>query len=831
MLTWAARSQIVCRSCSVPRLTVPQVRGIRNRSRAPFSQWQTARARTGRIRQDSNGYIRLKQLQERKSDSEVEPNPRIVSSSQVELNAGDGPKEEEQFRIRKIKKSFALPIRWRTVTGCAGFTRQALETYLKTKQAWKRKGKPKTVPGPKIVSLGSLKRDLGGEDGRKKYNLEEFSRTWSARFASLDIFKPANGNTGTWRYRKYAGLHLSDEEIVAEWLKIPKTARMGVWMAFTLQALRARPLHGLRLLAATMLHPDMNIPRYTIDDCLYHLTCYFLADAKDPSRIRVNSIQNLLCRLARASTAGSPFRINDTTVFWVLKHCTNDQAYQVFEALNQGSVALHGHTWLHLLSRYVDQGNIAASLQCLDRVVASGLDLQSAAVMNCCVHLLRVHTATREWYQVQSNILTRLLELGVRPNLPMWNVMLYNAIKAGDHSTAWSMYEIGRQNNLEPDGITYRTLLILARNSLEKETLHKVVDHAESQRLLPTDQKLAFHVLYTIFVIEFKRTIFDSMFAIYSRYFDQTPLRDLGIDEPRGTQREHSPQDQQQLSPSRYEGLHAGIERHEDLRKENSSYQVISPQPAIIGIMIMGFLRQNSTSPHLMDFYNMYHSLVKAGHPIISHISRTPHVANAFMQALKYNKDTFRFLTTIFAHMQEPRAIQSPGHSVVKHHDQTAGRPDLYSWNILNHAALLQHEKVAATVIHAQMKKHGVSRDVVSWNTVVGGYAKMQDTDATLDAVKQMRAEGVEADDITVKALERLHDQAAIRKALKLWDDGGHEAPTKLGLERGNAAFQRSTPSDDDDDDDDADDDSDLERERALHNSYAERRRCRFDEE
>ena len=613
--------------------------------------------------------------------------------------------------------------------------------------------------------------------------------------------------------------HLSDDNIVTEWLKIPKNVRIGVWVAFTRQALKFRHLQGLRLLATTMLPSDTDLPKYIIYDCLYHLTRHFLANVEYPSRRRVKNIQDLVCQLARDCTEETPFRNRNNMVYWILKHSTNEQTRQVFDALNHGSISLHGYTWLHFLTRLVDQGNIAASLQCLDRVVASGLDLQNPAVMSCCVRLLRARTSTKAWYQVQSDILTRLLELGVRPNLPMWNVMLYNAIKAGDHSTAWSMYEIGRQNNLEPNDVTYRTLLILARDSLEKDTLHRIVDHAENQGLVPNDQGVVFHILYTAFVVESKRKAFDLMLRIYSRYFDQRPLDDLGIGLSGGTRLEKSPQGQQHLSIFG-EDTYAGIERQEGLRRE---FLVIFPNPTIIGMMIIGYLRQNSKSPHLMDFYNRYHSLVMAEHPTISHVPRVPHVGNAFMHAFKYRKATFRFLTTIFAHMQESRPFQSREHSVVKDYNETAGQPDIKSWNILINAALLQNERPAVKIIEEQMKKYGVSRNVVTWNTIIGGYAEMQDEDATLEAVKQMRAENLEADEITVKALGKLHDRAAVLKALRLWEDDCHEPSPQLEVERQEKSSQDSALSEDDN--------GESVHKRTLHSSYAERRRSRFDDE
>ena len=668
---------------------------------------------------------------------------------------------------------------------------------------WIKRSDRRPDLGPKIISLSPWQYNPNQEGySTPATTLYGFSRLWSVRFAALDTSNVYIGESGQYSYRKYAGTDRTDEEIIASWLEIPKDTRLRVWTAFALRALKSKQRYALRLLAATMLHPELAIPRYMIDDCLYHLTKFFLAYRVNPDQDRVADIHGLLCDFIRASSAGVPFRLNDTTVYWVLKHCTDKEANGLFEAIHDSSVRLHGHTWNHMLGRFAGQNNIAACLHILDRITAADMDLQSSPIMGACCKLLRARTGTKEWYQVQSTILSRILELGVRPNLSMWNAMLCNAAEAGDHSTAWNMYEIGRQNNLTPDGVTFRTMLLTAQNSLEKNMLDKIIDHAEHYLVVPTDQMTVFHILYSVFVMEASRNLnrpFNLMLEVYQRWFDTALLVDLGMcfeqdTSPKGAlQGHHCPESEE-------------IQRE----RSSSSPEVATPHPAIIGIMIMGYLRQNARSDpaHLLDLYNCYRQMAETTHPIISHIPRTTHVGNAFMHVLQYHKENLRFLTTIITHMEEQRDVQSRKHVVARYQDKSSGKPDVTTYNICMHAALRHRQTRAVERIGSRMKQMGLKYDKVTWNTIIGGYAKTQDIDATMDAVRGMKAQKFRADEYTIKGLDRLHDREAVTDALSLWSQG-NEAKEHSSMEH-SGVMEVGAP---------------RGREETLGASYAERRR------
>ena len=622
-----------------------------------------------------------------------------------------------------------------------------------------------------------VKRRVSGPFGIKPetrregygYERDRLSRSWTPRFDALDRSRKT-GRTITVRgLMSYGGLKTPTGAILAAWLKRSVNMRPAKWMTFAIKTSMIQPYRALRLVQATMLCPSIRVSNQALDDCLYYLA-HFFSNQSPPDQKSLAAVRNLVIELAKACSHDKDFQINDKTVYWILKNCTDAESLWFFETLDRGLLTSNGNVWLRFLTRFIDQGNLALALRVLDKVTASGIDLESYPVMRCCVKLLRMRTGKKEWYQIQSSILARLLELGVRPNLHLWTVMLYNAIEAKDYSTAWSMYDIGLQSGLEPNGVTLRTLLALVRGLSHTEdnrnNLGRVVNQAEKQGLVPTDQELTFQILYSAFIIhrkDYKVNVFDTMYRLYGRFYDCTPLQELRMTLPERFCVEDFSTQSANANESYAERT---SEQPTDLSAESWVPPVVPPPPAIVGIMIMGYLVQQRPPSEIVDLYDRYRALVVSNHPIISHIPKTPHVANAFINQLGCHKQTFHTIPAIIEHMREPREEELPISKVVRNVDKDAGLPNAYTWSIYLHCAVRCREKAAAEQILEYMQKNHVQRTQVTWNTIIGSYASSQDGPATLAAIGEMREAKIETDDYTLKSLARLRDRKALAKAL-----------------------------------------------------------------
>ena len=629
-----------------------------------------------------------------------------------------------------------------------------------------------------------VKRKVSGpfrikpETRRESYECvrDRLSRSWNLRFAALDGSKRKGRTITVKGLMNYGGLETPTGAILAAWLKHSANKRPAKWVAFAIRTLMIQPYRALRLVQATMLCPSIRVSNQVFDDCLYYLA-HFFSNQSTPDRKSLGALRNSVIKLAKACSHDKDFQINDKTVYWILKHCTDSESLWFFETLDRELLTSNGNVWLRFLTTFIDQGYLVLALRVLDKVTASGIDLESYPVMSCCVKLLRMRTGTKEWYQIQSSILTRLLELGVRPNLHLWTVMLYNAIEARDYSTAWSMYEIGQQSGLKPNGVTLRTLLAIASGSSHKDdnrhTLGRIVNQAEKHGLVPSDQMLAFHIMYTAFAVhrlDYIDNVFDIMYSLYRRYYDCTPLQELGM----SLSERARPEDfSTYLAEADAEGPYAEgtIERPLGSSEESWVPPVVSPPPAIVGIMIMGYLVQQRLPSEILDFYDRYRALVVRNHPVISHIPKTPHVANAFINRLGCHKQTFHTIPAIIEHMREPRQKELPTHKVARKVDKDAGLPNAYTWSIYLHAAVKCREKAVAGQIVRFMEENHVKRTHVTWNTIIGSYASSQDGPATLAAIREMREAKIEPDDHTLDSLARLRDRKALAKALGVRGD------------------------------------------------------------
>lgn len=90
--------------------------------------------------------------------------------------------------------------------------------------------------------------------------------------------------------------------------------------------------------------------------------------------------------------------------------------------------------------------------------------------------------------------------------------------------------------------------------------------------------------------------------------------------------------------------------------------------------------------------------------------------------------------------------------------------PSVYTWSILMHGFMRDRRPRDAEHILNIMREHGVESNIVTWNTLAAGYAKMQKIPEAVDAMRRLETHGFKADDWTMRAFSYIgNKQRAIR--------------------------------------------------------------------
>lgn len=94
-------------------------------------------------------------------------------------------------------------------------------------------------------------------------------------------------------------------------------------------------------------------------------------------------------------------------------------------------------------------------------------------------------------------------------------------------------------------------------------------------------------------------------------------------------------------------------------------------------------------------------------------------------------------------------------------------KPSVRTWSILLKAFMDQKQPRAAEKVLKLMRRQGIAPNLVTWNKLVTGYARMQDIPNTVNAISRLEDEGWEADPFTMSGLGRIVNREALWQALR----------------------------------------------------------------
>ncbi|KAL9002081.1 MAG: hypothetical protein Q9188_004973 [Gyalolechia gomerana] len=316
----------------------------------------------------------------------------------------------------------------------------------------------------------------------------------------------------------------------------------------------------------------------------------------------------------------------------------------------------------------------------------------------------------------------------------MLNAMILNAVEACDYQTAQAMFETARAHGIRRDTITYSTLLKVALQSSDASLVEKIMQMAEEDGALPRNNQLVFCLVGTILQIAQAEETgivssvsrYKTMLQFYARYCDIRPLQDLGI--------------------------------VLNVNGETKVTNVVSqPSPQLLSVMILGYIRLFGRNREVKELYYRYQSLIAQDHHLIASTAETEHLANAFLLCLGRSKTTFTMCPVILRDMLEP-----PVSTTVK-----VAKPTVQTWSIVLRSYFFNNQRAAGEKILQMMRASSVKPDQVAMNTIISGYAKMQDASAAVNTMQQMEAAGLQVDSYTLKGLTRIVNRDELLDALR----------------------------------------------------------------
>jgi pentatricopeptide repeat protein len=532
-----------------------------------------------------------------------------------------------------------------------------------------------------------------------------------------------------------------------------------VWKYAALWLLHHQPSLVVDFLLAT------NIPLYPpinwVEDCFLVRvlqTRHTPGLSDDERRKGMLRLYDALLALVDRDT-GEIWHADGAMLFWLLHYVSESQAMKLWDLIKEGKVKAQGYTLLHFAEDFVKRGQLEESLEAILRAKDDPqIDVNKPAFLMACSTLLRRSMQHAEGLRLCLRLIETLVGVGVKLNRHLCNILMLNAIEAGDQETASAVHNSALQQGITPDKVTHAILLTACKSDIGNgERLRQVIQDAVAGGYVRGEEAFATHVLHCLALHHThvgKRRAFSAILEAYCPLFDPAPLIRLGIKVP--------------------EALTSAPQGHERL----------PPTPHAIGFIIAALLDLNEgkLQAHARNvavpLYARWRELVERGDPDLLRTVTAPHISNTFLRFFCKRKDFLLDATRVVKDMHRnlPRGTgvrQCP--------------PDVYTWSIfLNGFAKHRQTQLAEQVLQ-YMRSKGVEPNIVTYNSLLSAYAATWDEGKVLETLRRIEDMGASPDDFTSRALQKASDRQKVQALLdrrKMEKNMDFTSELKEGLEK-----------------------------------------------
>lgn len=658
------------------------------------------------------------------------------------------------------------------------------------KSRWTAAKRPSTTR-VKYVSLGRpvrrKARDKPADDKTEElaFYADGHSLYWSHHFAKLNArhdtrlnhnFTPRTTPNLNFRSQKWAAQILNAKEFKdqEELARLLGDQWQRKWMHALLWTLANSVDDTLRLLEITHVSPYMPAA-YVADALSYIVGHYHKNSLSEDTR---NHLVHVACTIMERPGTSS-LQISGNTFRKLLQFCSQDQILKLFEHVSISGTLLHWNTRLHFTSYLAHHGRFDQALDTLLDAVSDGADVSSKQFEGCCATILRKAADQPDGLRVSLRLVQNLSDIGVKLNVQLCNIVMLNAVEAGDLKTAFSIYHSLVDNDLKADEYTHAILLKGCKTVIEdSETLNTTIRQAIADVEVRNLYVVATEIIHCLYLHHFQVDPENALSIVseaYSQLFDTSDLINLGI------------------LPQKY---------------ANKSLNRKKPTLPVMGIMIGAHLRhtvqsQSRNMGHIHDLYRRWRKL--AEHNISPYVllAQKDYVSNAFLLAFAQDPSGLAHAAEVIRDMQTPFS-----------HARSQSKPTVRSWSIFLHAFAKHGKMELAEQVLTYMRERKQTPNEVTWNSLLGGYARLGKANEAVETFIRMRDEKFEADEVTKRHLGKVNlgavDRRAWESAIKNPQEDEVEQQKKEPLEQKEATRPQS-------ENDKAEDDSTNELVEGVH--------------
>jgi pentatricopeptide repeat protein len=401
---------------------------------------------------------------------------------------------------------------------------------------------------------------------------------------------------------------------------------------------------------------------------------------------------------------------------------------KVFDCLIKHRTYLGFDTVLHYASTFGEAGQVEYALRCLDELKARHSKAWDSVVertrlRRTCATILRKSMSQSENFHSTPLVVAALVRLGIKMDVLLYNIVMHNAMEAGDYATAFKVYNALESNGLKADKHTFSILLHGCTLQSNPGMFQSFAQYCAEVAKKTKDAWLATDHLYYLYVRHQTDTEPEHASALlwqaYTSFFSTTLLRLL-------------------------------IDFNIPPTPDSTN---LPPPPVALYIMLQTEIRTASSisNQRVLNLYQRFLSLASSSSigPFRALI-QDPTIWNAFLLA--------------FCHAQQ----FSSAANLIRDMSSSSvfANPNIYTWNIFMQAFFKTGQVAAAERVFEILRSRNVEPDQFTYGVLLRGYAKGQMVERVGETMQRIESEE-ELDPDLMRALATVVDRRRLMLTLE----------------------------------------------------------------
>ncbi|KAI1738930.1 hypothetical protein F4680DRAFT_423382 [Xylaria scruposa] len=541
------------------------------------------------------------------------------------------------------------------------------------------------------------------------------------------------------------------------WQRLDRDRRQRLWPTMIRSTLESEP-YTLSTLMQSTFDPSW-CPSYVVEDVLYLLFRRHQQALREGGQSECSEIQQAIETITSFVLGICPPRylvLEQTVLHFILSPLPTSELAARYQLLQAIEHPLSTNTLLHVASRFakgVDTKMYAVDI--LRTLIGMpGFDLNTPAAASVCTSLLTLNEnePLPNEQAAPDALFEFLIEHGLRPNLLELSALMRNFCIRGHIDTAWKIFELLLQHDLEPDHQVYSILLNASKQNHDTASLQQIFNIITSRNAWSTILLNDFlDLLYRENESQLERrrrqrkkgnNAWRPMLRLYAKFFDLAPLQKFTLFPLEnmlgawGAQLKH----------------HTTSTRLAESLMLQPDNRLMQPDSTTLCLMLSAHMRSIMTPKYAIRYYNHFFRLVNRKDPAALKLlaDQGTLMVDILLRTLMQFPSTISFAIRRLRKMidvaQQEKAKY--GRHLYRH------PPSIHTWTIMLNGLKNHNDMHGVIALLDMMTNIGRIRPTLpTWNAVIQGFARTRNVSGAVKAIWSLEKAGLHPNDRTVKAL------------------------------------------------------------------------------